>query len=106
PQGQSAGEAVQLMNERDRMLDEGPRVAPEPPSVTPTSMSAPAARTGDPFSKRWDEAWRLQILSFGPALLQIVFWPSAPESVTWSLVLLGFVHALAVSRRARRRRAP
>jgi hypothetical protein len=93
------------MNERDRMLAEGPRAAPEPPSATPTSMSAPATREGDPFRKRWYEAWRPQILSFGPAILQIVFWPSAPEWVTWTLVLLGFVYAMVLGRRARRRRA-
>jgi hypothetical protein len=92
------------MNERDRMLAEGPRVAPEPPSATPTPVSAPAARTGARFRKRWYEAWRPQILSFGPAILQIVFWPSASEWVTWALVLLGFVHAMVVTRRARRRR--
>jgi len=92
------------MNERDRMLAEGPRVAPEPPSATPTSMSAPAARAGDPSWKRWYGIWRPQILSFGPAVLQIVFWPSAPEWVTWTLVLLGFLYAMVVRRRVRRRR--
>jgi len=92
------------MNERDRMLAEGPRVAPEPPSATPTPASAPATHAVDPFWKRWYEAWRPQILSFGPAILQIVFWPSASEWVTWTLVLLGFVNAMVVTRRARRRR--
>jgi hypothetical protein len=90
------------MNERDRMLAEGPRVAPEPKSSTPASVSAPSG--GEPVRKRWYEAWRPQILSFGPAVLQIVFWPSAPEWVTWTLVLLGFVHATVITRRARRRR--
>jgi hypothetical protein len=93
------------MNERDRMLAEGPRVAPEPASATPAPTSAPAARAGDPARKRWYEIWRPQILSFGPAILQIVFWPSAPEWVTWTLVLLGFVYAMVLGRRARRRRA-
>jgi hypothetical protein len=86
------------MNERDRMLAEGPRVAPEPQSATP------ATSAGAPFWKHWYEAWRPQILSFGPAIVQIVFWPSAPEWVTWTLVLLGFVHAMVVRRRGRRRR--
>jgi hypothetical protein len=94
------------MNERDRLLAEGPRVAPEPPSATPASGTAPATHAADPASKRWyDEAWRPQILSFGPAILQIVFWASAPEWVTWLLLLLGFVCATVVTRRARRRRA-
>jgi len=89
------------MDDRDRMLAEGPRVAPEPP----TSTSAPAARAGDSSWKRWYEVWRPQILSFGPAILQIVFWPGASEWVTWTLVLLGFVYAMVVRRRARRRQA-
>ena len=93
------------MDDRDRMLAEGPRVAPEPPSATATSMSAPATRTGDRVWRRVYEAWRPMILSFGPAILQIVFWPSASEWVTWTLVLLGFVYAMVVRRRARRRQA-
>ena len=91
------------MDDRDRMLAEGPRVAPEPSTATPTSTSAPAARAVAPLWKRWYEVWRPQILSFGPAILQIVFWPSAPQWVTWTLVLLGFVYAMVVRRRARRR---
>jgi hypothetical protein len=93
------------MNERDRLLAEGPRVAPEPPSATPASVTAPDTHAADPVARRRYEAWLPQILSFGPAILQIVFWPSAPEWVTWILVLLGFVYATLVTRRARRRRA-
>jgi hypothetical protein len=93
------------MDERDRLLAEGPRVAPEPQSAAPTSVTAPATPAADPFRRRWYEAWRPQVLSFGPAILQIVFWPSASRWVTWILVLLGFVHATVVTRRARRRRA-
>jgi len=91
--------------QRDRLLAEGPRVAPEPSSAAPTSAAAPATGAADPSWKRLYEAWRPQILSFGPAILQIVFWPGAPEWVTWTLVLLGFVNATMVARRARRRRA-
>jgi hypothetical protein len=94
------------MDDRDRLLAEGPRVAPEPQTATPTSVTAPATRSADPPAwKSLYEAWLPQILSFGPAILQIVFWSSAPEWVTWTLVLLGFVHATVVTRRARRRRA-
>jgi hypothetical protein len=92
------------MNERDRMLAEGPRVAPEPQSADASSSGA-EGRVRDPSWRRWYESWRPQILSFGPAFVQIVLWPSAPEWVTWSLVLLGFLHVVVVRRLLRRRPA-